>query len=395
MIIATVLLTIYLGIALLYWVHHLYGVIRLRYSVPSLAHIEPPEPRRWPKLSVIIPACNEADKIGDALRSVLDSNYPNLEVIVVEDRSTDGTGEIIEHIAAADSQVRVIHMKELPEGWLGKLHAMNRGVQEADGEFLLFTDADVHYQPAALRKAIAHCEGNHLDHLTALPYFWAATLFLDALIMAFIRQFVAMMRPWAVSNPRSRAFLGVGAFNLVRRSAFERTKGLEWLRLEVADDVGLGMMMKQSGAQCGVVRAIDAIGLHWHRSMAEAVAGSEKGYAPICRFSILRTFVLSVVMLGLELSPALCLLPLIFSRTGWIAWLGASVTGVFVLVNVLVSRWFSQKLLPGLIGPVGALISVWLLIRCLVLGKRRGGIVWRGTLYPEKILREHMRVRFP
>ena len=395
MTLATVLLTIYFGIALLYWVHHLHGAIRLRYSVPSLAHIEPPEPQHWPKLSVIISACNEADKIGDALRSVLESDYPNLEIILVEDRSTDGTGEIIERIAATDDRIRVIHIKELPEGWLGKLHAMHRGVQEADGEFLLFTDADVHYKPMALRKAVAFCVNKKLDHLTAIPHLWATTLFLDALIMAFIRQFIAATRPWAVSNPRSKAFLGIGAFNLVRREAFERTKGFEWLRLEVADDIGLGMMMKQSGAQCGVVRAIDAIGLHWHRSMAEVVAGSEKGYTPICRFSIFRTLVICVVMLGLELSPIICLLPLIFSRTGWISWLGAGATGVFVLANILIGRWFSQKLLPGLIGPVGALISVWLLIRCLVLGKRRGGVVWRGTLYPEKTLQQGMRVRFP
>jgi len=244
MLLLTVPLALYAAVALAYWLWNLYAAIRVRRDVPSLDGFAPPAGAPLPRLSVVVAACNEAGTIDAAARTLLAQDYPDLEIVLADDRSTDATGAIIDRLADEDDRVRAIHVTALPEGWLGKVHALDRGTAEATGAFLLFTDADVRFAPDALRRAVALCEQRGLDHLAGLPACWSAGLLVDMVVAAFLRPFVAMMRPWAVPRPDSRAFLGVGAFNLVRRSALARTPGFAWLRMEVADDAGLGLMMK-------------------------------------------------------------------------------------------------------------------------------------------------------
>ncbi|MCX5673257.1 MAG: glycosyltransferase, partial [Planctomycetota bacterium] len=144
MILLAVALAVYVLLGLAYWLAMAYGLVRTWRGVPRLEEVRPPEPAAWPKLSVIVPACNEADKIEPAMRTLLAEDYPDLEILAVDDRSTDATGDIIDRLAAEDPRVRAIHVKELPAGWLGKVHALDRGFQESRGRFVLFTDADVH-----------------------------------------------------------------------------------------------------------------------------------------------------------------------------------------------------------------------------------------------------------
>src|SRR6185369_2740694 len=108
--------------------------------------------------SVVVPACNEARTIERALTSLLAQDYPDLEIVLVDDRSSDETGAIIEHLAASDRRISAIHVRELPAGWLGKVHALQRGLERARGELVLFTDADIHFAPGALRRAVAWVE---------------------------------------------------------------------------------------------------------------------------------------------------------------------------------------------------------------------------------------------
>ncbi|HET6429623.1 MAG TPA: glycosyltransferase family 2 protein, partial [Phycisphaerae bacterium] len=267
----------------------------------------------WPTLSVIVPACDEADKIEPAARSLLALDYPGMEIIFVDDRSTDETGPIIDRLAADDTRVRAIHVTELPDGWLGKVHALDTGLRASSGELVLFTDADVHFRPGAMRRAVALVESRGLDFLAVLPRLWATSMLLDSLIAAFIRQYLLLMtRPWALSRAGSRSFIGVGAFNLLRRSALEGTPGLEWLRMEVGDDAALGQMMRQSGRRCGAAAAFEHVALHWHRTVGEACRGAEKGWSTVCRFSLARSIALAAGGLALEAAPVLALAPLAF-----------------------------------------------------------------------------------
>ena len=396
MTIPSALIAAYTALGLAYWLWMVHGMVRLRRGVPLLARLRLPGPPRWPRLSVVVPACDEADKIEPAARTLLAEDYPDLELLFVDDRSTDSTGRIIDRLAAEDRRVKAIHIAELPEGWLGKVHALDRGLKESTGEFVLFTDADVHFNRGGLRQAIAYAEHHRLGHLAALPQLWPATFLVDAMLSVFLRQFLCVMRPWAVRDPKSRAFLGIGAFNLVRRSAFEATPGFEWLRLEQGDDVGLGLMMKQSGARCDVVGARGYVALHWYRTVGEAARGSEKGWATGLRFSILRAFIAALMLLAMELSPVLALLAPAFEPVRPLGWAGLAVLAAAVLALGLMIRWV-RVVNPAraLAGPLTAPLLAAMTIRTAILGRRRGGILWRGTLYPTEMLRGGGRIRFP
>ena len=284
-LVAWCLLAAYAFAGCVYWFYLAVGAARTVVHVPDLDRVDPPDPPRWPSLSIVVAARNEAATIEAALETLLRVDYPDLRIIVVDDRSEDATGEIIDRVARRDARVQSVHVTRLPDGWLGKVHALSAGVARAEGEWILLTDADVHLRPDALRRAMALAEDRGLDHLAVLPHLQTSGLLVEVMVAAFLRVFPVAMRVWAVSDPKSRAFIGVGAFNLVRRAALEQTEGFEWLRLEVADDAGLGLMLKSPGFRSAAARGPGLVSVEWYPTVADMARGAEKGYAPIghCR----------------------------------------------------------------------------------------------------------------
>ena len=160
---------------------------------------------------------NEAETIAAAAATLAQQDYPHLEIVLVNDRSQDATGAIMDRIAAANPGVRVVHIESLPADWLGKVYALSQGSTIARGEWLLLTDADVHFAPGVLRRVMAWSLHRNLDHLAAAPEIWQSSFMMDAAISAFLRGFCVGMRIWAVEDPDSGAYIGVGAFNLLLR----------------------------------------------------------------------------------------------------------------------------------------------------------------------------------
>jgi len=390
-----VLLAVYVAAALAYWLWQAYALWRTLRGLPRLGDLDPPAPVAWPPLSVVVPARDEADTIEAAARSLLAEDYPNLEIVFVDDRSADATGAVIDRLASEDGRVRAIHVAELPAGWLGKVNALRQGLDASDGQWALFTDADVHVARGTLRTAVAHALDGGLDHLAAFPSVHQASLVVDAAVSAFVRQLVASMRPWAVRDARSRAFMGIGAFNLVRRAALDETEGFEWLRMEVGDDVGLGLVMKRAGKRSEVASAFGLVGLQWQTSLGRMARNAEKGYGPVCRFSIVRSLVLAAVTLALELAPFVAPLALLWPELRPVGYAGLAATAAYLATVVLLRRWAGTGVLSMLLGPLTAPLASALMVRTAILGKRRRGAVWRGTLYSEADLRAGQRVRFP
>jgi hypothetical protein len=372
-----------------YWLYVAYAGWRTRRALTPLARVEPPAPGRWPRVSLVVPARDEAGALEAALASRLADDYPDLEVIVVDDRSSDGTGAVADGLAARDGRVRVLRVTQLPDGWLGKNHALHVGTQAASGEWLLFSDADVHFRRGTLRRAVAWSEARGLDHLALVPELWGTTFWLDVALAAFGRSFAMSRRVWRVEDPRSDAAVGVGAFNLVRRAALERSEGLPWLAMDVADDVALGLLLKRSGARCAAALGTGLVGVAWYPDLPAMARGLEKNTFAVMGCSLPRVLAAGAAYLALELGAFAALLPL---GPGWLPLVAAAALAPGLLVGALSARESRRPLLASLLAPASALLMGWILLRAGVLGWRRGGVDWRGTRVPAARLRRGRRV---
>jgi glycosyltransferase involved in cell wall biosynthesis len=380
--------------SLVYSLASLIAIVRALRSVPNLRELERAPPVRWPRVSLIVPARDELAELEPAITSRLGDGYPELEVIIVDDRSSDGTGALADAIAARDARVVVEHVSALPDGWLGKVHALARGVARARGEWLLFSDADVHYSPGTLRRAIAYLESEQADHLSVVPEMRARTFLVGVVQAVFLRLVVAGSRLHSVADPHSSAAFGGGLFSLVRRSALERTPGFEWLRLEVIDDVALGQMLKAHGARARVVNAVGSIWLDFYPSVSALVRGGEKNsFALLGAFSYLRLAIAVGVLLSVEVGACL---PLACSGTPWPARAASVLALALITLNgLLVNRWLARSAREVPLWPAAIVVLALGGVRSAWLALRRGGIVWRGTRYSLASLRTGRRLRFP
>jgi glycosyltransferase involved in cell wall biosynthesis len=352
-------------------------------------------PDVWPRLSVVIPACNEAANLESAAATLLQQDYPDLEIILVDDRSTDDTGELIDRLAHEDPRIRAIHVETLPHGWLGKVHALHRGVGQASGDWLLFTDADVHFAAGTLRRAVAFVLHQGIDHLALIPQTIQKSFWLEVAVATFGLLFFITTRAAAVNRPGSQAFVGIGAFNLVKTEWFHRTPGFEWLRLEPGDDVGLGMMIKRAGGTTRLAFAYEDLSIQWYPSVAAMFKGLEKnlfGPGSLYRWWLLLLQVGTMWMLvaapyfSLMIGLAHGLSPL------WIA--GAASIGMQLLFPVFFLGEPQTKSLDLVLFPVGVLMITAMMLRAGYQCLRNGGIDWRGTHYPIDQLRAGQRVKF-
>ena len=345
----------------------------------------PRSPARWPAVTIVVAARDEAAGIEAAMRSLLALDYPALEIIAVDDRSTDATGAILDRLAASDQRLRVHHVRELPSGWLGKNHALALGGREAAGELILFTDADVEFAPVALRAAVAILEDERLDHLALGPRVRLPGAWLAACVAYFARQFYVFLRPWRAREPRSSAYIGVGAFNLVRASAYRAIGGHERIALRPDDDVKLGKLIKLAGLRQDLRHAPDALCVTWYASVAEFVRGLEKNVLAGLDYRG------ALGLAGLALLFLLEVLPWILLASAdaptQIAAAAAIVTGTACIAGIL--RETRAPMAAALFAPAAALVFVYACARSILLTYVRGGIVWRGTFYPLAELRRN------
>lgn len=377
---------------MLVWPLALVALLRMMKGVETLASVEVLPRETWPKLSVVSPACNEEAGIAQSLKSLVAQDYPALEVIAVNDRSTDRTGALIDEAAAADPRIVPVHLTELPPGWLGKLNAMAQGIARSTGEWVLFADADVRYGPQALRRAITWAEQHQLDFLTVMPQTDSAGFLADTIFAGTGVVMALTSRPWRVRDMNTTDVFGIGAFLLVRRSAYLRSPGFEWLKLEVADDMGLCLMIKRAGGRCDVVNGRGMISLRWYESFREMTEKMQKNfYAIMGRFSLARSVAMAVGCIVFALAPWLALLP---QTPLPLVWLTAASQVSLVVGTLLFSRWTGRDpLYPALFPNVALLLLAFMSVRAAILGRRMGGIMWRGVRYEAALLESQQRFR--
>jgi glycosyltransferase involved in cell wall biosynthesis len=294
-----------------------------------------------PRLSVVIPARNEERTLEKALTSVLAALPDNGEAILVNDRSTDETGTIAARLAKYDRRLMILTISDLPDGWLGKTHAMWNGYQITTGDYLLFADADVIFEPSCLIKAVAYCEKEKLDHLVAAPKVVARGFWERTFVSFFTILLMARYRIWRAANPRSGFYAGIGAFNMVKREPYEKAGTHEALKWEALDDLFLGRLLKRSGARSKVVAGNSCLKVRWNAGLRGLIEGMEKNSFAAFDYSLPRVAVCTFTLFSGTVVPMfapVCLgipgrnAPLLLAGfTGLIVW------GAFVVLYRLAS----------------------------------------------------------
>jgi cellulose synthase/poly-beta-1,6-N-acetylglucosamine synthase-like glycosyltransferase len=352
-------------------------IVRGNRSIRFLAEL-PPMASPLPRVSIVIPARNEERNLEEALRSVLALDYDNLEIDVVDDRSTDRTGEILDRMAAADPRLRVVHVRELPAGWLGKNHALWLGAEKATGEFLLFTDADVVMEPSTLRRAVGAMTADGLDHLTASPTIDRPSALFEMFIGAFSLFFALYTKPWAVKDPKSSAHVGIGAFNLVRASAYRTAGGHRAIAMRPDDDLKLGKLLKKNGFRPEFVFGRGLVRVEWYASIRELIQGLMKN-----AFSGV-DYRLSVVVLSTVFQLTFLVWPFlaVFLTSGPARWLNLASALLLVGLCWLNAPLAGVRRWHGIGFPLATLLFLYIVWRATILTLWRDGIDWRGTHYP-------------
>lgn len=342
--------------------------------------------RSTPSVTIVVPARNEARTIGPALRSLRKLDYPNYELVVVDDRSDDRTGDIIRRIMSEDggAPVRVISVRELPSGWLGKTHAMWLGAQHSKSDWILFTDADVVFRPDSLRRAVAYAEKQEVDHLVLFPTMLTYTVG-ERMMTALFQVLIGFgHRPWKVADPDAKDYIGVGAFNMIRRSVYEKVGTYERLRMAIMDDMELGRLVKKCHYHQRCAFGMNLARIHWARGAMGVVRNVTKNFFAYMQFNVWLAFLSSVVLLLANVWPFVG----VFFSSDW-----ATVGYVVALVCILaIHAGMSPKSGIGpwyfFTHPISASLFAYAVVLSAVITLRQGGVEWRGTLYPLEQLKQ-------
>jgi len=338
-----------------------------------------------PKVSIVIPARNEAKKIREALQSVLKQDYGNLEFIVLNDRSTDATGAILAEVAAKAGRLRVETISELPPSWLGKKYALYRGAERASGELLLFTDADVVMDPSTVARAVNCLLSHRLDHLAIMPAIRMPGLALRLFCSAFGVFFSAFARQWKAKDPRSPRFIGVGAFNLVSRDAYRTIGTHRAIAMRPDDDLKLGKLLKKAGYRQELVFGMETLVVEWYSSLRELIDGLMKNSFAGLEYSVLLSVAGGMAVLLLNVWPFVAIF--VVRGPAWILYLLVVVAMLLFIADG--NRFYY---LPGWYAfahPLSALLFVYIIWKSMLLALWTGGISWRGTHYPMAMLKSN------
>jgi chlorobactene glucosyltransferase len=371
------------------WIDHIGGIviflaILLLISFINLLTLKRlgkfPDPLHFPRVSLLVPARNEARNIEGCVRGLLAQDYPDFEVIILDDESTDGTGEILARLAAEDARLHVIPGQPLPSGWLGKNWACHQLSQAAGGEYLLFTDADTHHDPLMLRDAIAATQATNADLLSGMPHQEVKTWSEQLLVPILAWSFMAFI-PIALAERVRAAFLSVsiGQFLLFRRSAYDLSGGHTAVCDKVVEDFELARNIKKAGLQWRFVDATSRIHCRMYHNFREVFDGLSKNLYVV--FGNVFFFALAWTALVISfLEPQLILL---------LALIGIVLPVKLVLLSILaigqaILLWgitdlrFGFPIKQAALYPITIVLSVFIGLRSMFAHLFKRGVTWKG-----------------
>jgi glycosyltransferase involved in cell wall biosynthesis len=339
---------------------------------------------------VIVPACNEEKTIEATLNSLLASTGLKIEVIAVDDRSTDATGRLMDEVAAralargGPHRLQVLHLAEVPEGWLGKPAALATGVQRASAPWLLFTDGDVVFGPRALELSLRCAMAQNADHMALMLSLVRRGAGESAVQAATQAMAQWGLRLWKVADPRARDFFGAGGFTLVRAEFFARLGGFSALRMEVVEDLSLACMVKHAGGRSVVALGPGLASIRWIDGVFGIVSNMEKNGFAVMRYNVGLTLIASAGFMAQALLPLAAM-----AAGGW-----TLAAGLLTYLGIALTYQANRRMhgispaAAMLFAPAAAIVGYGFL-RSMMLTLARGGVAWRGTLYPLGELRRN------
>jgi glycosyltransferase involved in cell wall biosynthesis len=343
----------------------------------TLDEVPPLQQENVPKVSVIIPACNEAETIEPALKSILAMDYADLEVIAVNDRSLDRTGPLLEQMQKQYPSLQIHNISVLPEGWLGKNHALQYGAERAQGEYLLFTDADIIMEKSSLTRAMHHMLENKMDHISMFFKSIAPGGLLNALILDAGIGLMLLLKPWKAKDPNSKRYMGVGAFNLVKSDVYRKIDGHRTIAMHPIDDVMLGKVIKHRGFSQDCLLGHNFIQAEWYVDVRDFINGLMKNTFAFCNYNM------AIVLFGVFIIMIINILPLfaIFFTSG----ITRGLFGSAAMVRILsfaggfsytgINSWYSVWAL------VTPYVFIYITLKAAITTTINRGITWRGTYY--------------
>ncbi|MFC7320780.1 glycosyltransferase [Halobacillus campisalis] len=371
------------AVLLLFWVVVWIEFQRGFRRIPSIDHY--PYQTNVELISVIVAAKDEDSAIHQTIQSLVEQKEVNLEIIIINDRSTDSTEPIAQSLSKRYENVKLVSIRELPEGWLGKNHALHIGTNVASGNWLVFTDADIHFKPHALARIFTYTKNSKADHVTAAPDLHASSLRLKGLISFFLFGFSYLKRPWSANSSSNKGGIGIGAFQMIKRECYEAIGGHKKIRLRPDDDLALGVNVKKAGYHQRLVTAIHLLSVEWYPNIRSALKGFEKNALAGLNYSItLAIFAVSGVFISQ-------VLPFYFIVFGPLSVQILSVLIVILLFHLyaMSTRRFTNYPVWIILGlPFSALLFIYMLMRALLLTYLRGGIEWRNQRYSLKELKK-------
>lgn len=344
----------------------------------------------YPKLTIIIPSRNEQESLKISLSRLLDNEYPNMEIIVVNDRSTDGSYEVITSFCERDSRVRAIFVDSISEGWLGKVHAIKAATEIATGDYLLYSDADVIFEKTSLRRILYYVFQNKIEFLSLFPKMLASSVIHRAMVASFYQGLALLINFSRIGSRNSNQFFAMGAFILVERSTYLRSQGLDWIKMDVADDLAFAKMIHMTGCKKKFLLG-DLISVEWYKSAAQMCRGLEKNiFGFVTGYSYVTLWGCVVPLFVGEL---VAFIALAYSLTTDL-W---PLTGLVIVAKLVISFCFLRRLgvsfTANYLSYLGSFITFINLMRSSFMFWLRGGIIWRGDFYDAEKLKKNQRVK--
>lgn len=333
-----------------------------------------------PKISVLIPARNEEMRLRPCLSTLSDSDYPILEILVLDDHSTDGTTQLVAHRAKGDPRIRLLAGENLPDGWVGKPWACHQLAREAKGEYLLFVDADTRFSDITIAHAVNLAHQTKADLISLWPYLEAHT-WSERLVIPFVHLFILFYLPHWIRAPLRSLGAANGQFVLFRREAYEKIKGHESVRHHMVEDIGIARNLRQAGAKIlnldgtNPGHAIALVRCRMYTRFSEVWEGFTKNLYPSFDGNIPAFLFFQLIQVVVFLAPFLLLLT---PYRGPLVW---TEVAIILALRFSLAHRFRQSYLGALLHPLGQSLVLVIAMNSW-LQALRGKLPWKGRHYP-------------